>query len=206
MSRYYYTVAKPPKVMLEREWEALLKASAQYKKHRRDHIIFSLALGTGLREREIAELNVGDVYKENGRAKIYVRLRFFKGKEKQPADKQEIQLSDKLRRKLNEFYKWKETRGEDLSKDAPLFVSRLKKRISTRTMRHTFKVWQERIEVERPYTFHSIRHSAINDFAKREGDWEAARIFARHEDIRTTQVYRHVTSEEMNRMVQRQPC
>ena len=206
MSRYYYTVAKPPKVMLEREWEALLKATAQYKSDRRDHLLFSIALGTGLREKEIARLNVGDVYKFNGRARMYVKLPFYKGQSKTPSEYQEIQLSEKLRRKLNDFYKWKLNRGEDTELDAPLFVSRLKKRLSTRTMRHLFKLWQDRIEVERPYTFHGLRHTAINDFAKREGDWEAARIFARHKDIRTTQVYRHVTSEEMNRMVQRQPC
>jgi len=41
----------------------------------RDHLIISMALGTGLRLGEIVGLNVGDVYAPNGRPRVHVRIK-----------------------------------------------------------------------------------------------------------------------------------
>jgi integrase len=38
--------------------------------HAHDHLIFSLALGTGLRLSEIVGLNVGDVFTKDGKAEV----------------------------------------------------------------------------------------------------------------------------------------
>jgi integrase len=46
-----------PQTLTRAEQQALLRASAT---HPRDHLIFSLALGTGLRLAEIVRLDVGD--------------------------------------------------------------------------------------------------------------------------------------------------
>ena len=43
--------------------------------HPRDHLIFSLALGTGLRLAEIVGLNVGDVFTGDGKPRSRIRLR-----------------------------------------------------------------------------------------------------------------------------------
>ncbi len=48
-----------PPTLTAAEQRALLAATAA---HPRDHTIFSLALGTGLRLGEIVGLNVGDIY------------------------------------------------------------------------------------------------------------------------------------------------
>ncbi len=60
------------------EQEALLRVSSG---HPRDHLIFSLALGTGLRLAEIVGLNVGDVFTADGkpRGRIRVRREIAKG-------------------------------------------------------------------------------------------------------------------------------
>ncbi len=52
--------------------DALLQAS---KPNPRDHLIFSLALGTGLRLAEIVGLNVGDVFTADGTPRSRIRLR-----------------------------------------------------------------------------------------------------------------------------------
>jgi site-specific recombinase XerC len=52
--------------MTKTEQNALLSASSA---HPRDHVIFSLALGSGLRLAEIGGLNVGDVYSPDGTLK-----------------------------------------------------------------------------------------------------------------------------------------
>ena len=61
-----------PPTLTRSEQQALLKASAV---HPRDHLILSLALGTGLRLSEIIGLNVGDVFSADGRPRGRVRLR-----------------------------------------------------------------------------------------------------------------------------------
>ncbi len=61
-----------PQSLTADELQALLRASAGSL---RDHLIFSLALGTGLRLSELVGLNVGDLYFPNGQPRIRVRVR-----------------------------------------------------------------------------------------------------------------------------------
>ncbi|TMQ61265.1 MAG: site-specific integrase, partial [Candidatus Eisenbacteria bacterium] len=61
-----------PPTLTKSETEVILAATAC---HPRDHLIYSLALGTGLRLAEIVGLNVGDVYFGDGRPRTRVRVR-----------------------------------------------------------------------------------------------------------------------------------
>lgn len=53
-----------PPTLTRTEQETLLRVSSC---HPRDHLIFSLALGTGLRLAEIVGLNVSDVFTADGK-------------------------------------------------------------------------------------------------------------------------------------------
>ena len=55
-----------PQTMTHAEQRAILRAT---RRNLRDHLIYSLALGTGLRLAEIVGLNVGDVYSPDGKPK-----------------------------------------------------------------------------------------------------------------------------------------
>ena len=61
-----------PPTLTHAEQTALLQASSA---HPRDHMILSLALGTGLRLAEIVGLNVGDAYFPVGKPRGRIRLR-----------------------------------------------------------------------------------------------------------------------------------
>src|SRR2546425_4939242 len=61
-----------PQTLTQAEQRAILRATRHYP---RDHMIYSLALGTGLRLAEIVGLNVGDVYGPEGRPRNRIRLR-----------------------------------------------------------------------------------------------------------------------------------
>src|SRR5882672_662062 len=61
-----------PPILTHGEQKAILRAS---RRNLRDYLIYSLALGTGLRLAEIEGLNVGDVYTPEGKPKNRIRLR-----------------------------------------------------------------------------------------------------------------------------------
>ena len=61
-----------PSTLTAAEQRAILAATVV---NPRDHLIYSLALGTGLRLAEIVGLDVGDVYFPDGRPRNRVRIR-----------------------------------------------------------------------------------------------------------------------------------
>lgn len=58
-----------PQTLARAEQAALLAVTAS---HPRDHLVFSFALGTGLRLAEIVGLDVGNVYSPTGQPKSWV--------------------------------------------------------------------------------------------------------------------------------------
>ena len=61
-----------PPTLTQGEQKAIFRATAC---HPRDHLIYSLALGTGLRLAEILGLDVGDVFAPDGTPRSRVRIR-----------------------------------------------------------------------------------------------------------------------------------
>lgn len=86
-----------PPTLTQAEQELLLKATGA---HPRDHLIFSMALGTGLRLGEIVGLNVGDVFFPDGTPRTRIRLRPEITKGGRIAD---VFLPDALLLKLRRF-------------------------------------------------------------------------------------------------------
>ena len=80
------------------EQRAMLRATAQ---NPRDHLTYSLALGTGLRLAKIVGLNVGDVYTLEGKPRKRICLRPELVKGGRTAD---VFLPDSLLRKLQRFW------------------------------------------------------------------------------------------------------
>lgn len=196
MSAYADSARQPPRTLLEREQKLLLKISGQHRNGFRDHVIFSLALGTGLREHEIVGLDVGDIYNNLGKARRRVQLRVFKKSNPDPTQ-QQIFLSSGLRAKLAKFYSWKIRKGESVAGDAPLFMSRNNNRLSKRQLRHLTGIWQKRAGFDQHYCFHKMRHSALSKIQRQYGDLRVTQRFGRHLSSRSTEIYTLPSDEEM---------
>src|SRR2546426_11044864 len=93
-----------PQTLTRSEQAALLHAT---RSNPRDHLIYSLALGTGLRLAEIVGLNVGDVYTPEGKPRKCVRLRSEIAKNGRAGDEF---LPDALLAKFPRFWRHNVTR------------------------------------------------------------------------------------------------
>lgn len=199
---YASRTKRPPRTPLDEEMAAILKASGQHREGFRDHVIISLALGTGLREHEIAGLDVGDV-SAGGKVLRRFQLRVFKrSRYSDTSDLQWVQLGDATYYKVR---KWLETQAPAPPPERPLFVSKLGGRLSTRRIRSLWRWWQVEAGIARPYRFHELRHLAITKFRERTGDIRLTQVFARHSDIRNTTIYDHPSSQSLLSAVKDQP-
>jgi site-specific recombinase XerC len=172
----------------------------------RDHVLFAMALGTGLRAHELVALDAGDVFDDAGRVRRRLALRVFKGDGRGEDDRQEVLLSDGLRAKVAKLQAWKAGEGESLERDAALFVSQRGTRLSTRQLRHAFVVWQERAGFERHVSLHMLRHSAISSIYAGTKDIRLTQRFARHRSVVTTMVYTHPSDDDLERAVEQLRC
>ena len=180
-----------PPTLTREEQRALLVASAC---HPRDHTIFSMALGTGLRLGEIVGLNVGDVYFLDGKPKSRIRLRAEIAKGGRAGD---VFLPAALVRKLEAFWAYKLGRRERLDPTSPLFCNQGRRRISRRRVQVVFRAWQVIAGFGRLYPFHALRHTAVTNVYRASRDLFLAQRFARHASPLTTTIYTHVSDEEM---------
>jgi len=180
-----------PPTLTHSEQKAILRATAC---NPRDHLIYSLALGTGLRLAEIVGLNVGDVYIKDTspRTRLKIRPEIAKG-----GRKGDVFLPDALMCKLRKFWAHKARHREGLQPANPLFCSQSRGRISKRRVQFAFRTWQVKAGFDRLYPFHALRHTAVTNVYRASRDLFLAQRFARHVSPLTTTVYTHLSDQEM---------
>ena len=200
------TIRRPPRTLTETEQARLLRVTGEHRAGFRDHVLYSLALGTGLREFELAALDVGDLSADGVHIRRRLALRVFKGSRRPGATAQEVFLPDAARHKLAALLRWKARQGESLAPDAPVFVSRRGLRLSTRRIRAAFVAWQEVAGLDRRHSFHELRHTQLTNLYRRSRDLRATQRAARHADVRTTTIYTEPSDEDMLRVTRDLPC
>ena len=209
---YVANVVRTARALTHAEQKKVLKVSGEHAAGFRDHVILSMALTTALRESELAALNVGDVARGPNEIKSRIQLTTYarKGKMKGPLSdvRQRVFVPKMTRAKLRKFLAWKKRNGEAVGKDAPLFWAprggpdvAAGSRVSTRTIRHMWRTWQKRAGIDRLYTFHELRHTALTNLYAATKDVLLVQQQARHASVTTTQIYSHVSEEEIRRAV-----
>jgi integrase/recombinase XerC len=189
-----------PPTLTRSEQQTLLEASSV---HPRGHVIFSLALGTGLRLSEIIGLDVGDVFFPTGRPRTRVRLRREIAKGGRVGD---VFLPDALLRKLERFWGYKLVSGESVVPHAPLLCNQAGQRLSNRRLQTAFKHWQREAGFDRLYPVHALRHTAVTNVWRASHDLFLAQRFARHVSPLTTTIYMHASDEELAEGVRGLQC
>jgi len=193
-------MARTPRAMTDGE---VRRVMATLKHEPRNAALVALALGTGLRQAELVALNCGDVFKADGRVRTRIRLQWWKGKDAgRGLSKHEVFVSDALRKRLAKLRTHKSKAGESLEPDAPLFVSRNRNRLSVGRCRNMWREIQRRADLDRRFTFHELRHTAITRVYRATGDLRLSQKFARHSSPETTAIYAHVADEALAAVVE----
>ncbi len=184
---------KAPKSLTRQEERELLRA-VRSRGCPRDRAILTVALGTGLRLRELAGLNVGDVCPEGAA----IAWKFALDPKLSKCGRGGIAyLTPAVRAELGRFVGWKRRVGEPLGAPSPLLLSSLGRRISLRRVQIMFREWQRAAGFETVYPFHSLRHTAITNVYRATKDLYLTQRFARHSSPLTTTCYTHPSDEEL---------
>ena len=189
-----------PQTLTHEEMHALLATCID---HPRDHLIFSLALGTGLRLSELIGLDVGDLFFPTGDPRIRVRIRREIAKRGRAGD---AFLPDALLPKLRRFWAHKLRCGERIEPAAPLFCALSRRRLSPRRVQVLFRSWQVHAGFDRLYPFHAIRHTAVSNVYRASRDLFLAQRFARHASPLTTVIYTHPSDDELRTQLRYIQC
>lgn len=202
---YVDSVRKPPSTLTADEQTLLLRVTGEHKAGFRDHVLFSFALGTGLREHEIAALTVGDIRAGSGAIRRRFPLRVFK-RSNLDFKTQEVVMPDALRYKLEKYLRWKASEKESLEDGAPLFYSRKGGHLTTRRLRQIFEHWQVVAGFERHMHFHCLRHTALSNLYRSTKDIRLVQKIARHKSLLSTQIYTAPSDEDVLHGVRSLSC
>lgn len=153
---------------------------------RRSEMIYKLMFATGLRLQETVDLNVAHVA---DRTTLVV---VGKGKKER-----EIPLSSAIRDEIRRFLDWKRARGEGVNADAALFISATGMRFGPRGIEHDLNKWVRLAGLEGKYSPHALRHTVGFELMRKTGNIRQVQEFLGHSFVTTTQIYTHVTKEEL---------
>lgn len=144
-------------------------------------LMISLAYASGLRVSEVVNLKVKDVDIEG----MMIHLKNAKGKK----DRITI-FPEKLKNEVNDLIFGK--KGNDY-----VFASERGGKLSTRTAQKIFERALTRSGINKLATFHSLRHSFATHLLENGVDIRYVQELLGHANIRTTQIYTHVTNPSL---------
>lgn len=147
----------------------------------RDAAILELFYSSGLRLSELASLNVEDIAQTNGAIKV-----FGKGNKERivPVGSHALQAIQKYRHTASLH-------------EGPLFISKVKKRISNKAIGDLLKKYLRASSIQLEVTPHKLRHSFATHLLDNGADLRSVQSMLGHASLSTTQIYTHVTKERL---------
>ena len=182
----------PKFLTLEESMELLRHVDGQYKE--RDYCILTLFLNCGMRLSELVRLNLSDV-REDGTLRL-----LGKGNKERM-----IYLNEACQTAIKSY---RTVRPVDGVKDKnALFLSRLKKRISPKTIQFLVNKYLNATGLSgRGYSVHKLRHTAATlMYQHGHVDIRVLKDILGHENLGTTEIYTHVSSDQMQQAINSNP-
>lgn len=169
-----------PIILSRKDVEALLGAISNAK-HR---LMVALAYGAGLRVSEVVALRVSDVDCDE----LVLHLKGAKGKKDRISVMPES-LADGIRNMI-----------AGKRPDEFVFASDRGGRLTERSAQAAFTRALKHAGIAKPATFHSLRHSFATHLLENGTDVRYVQELLGHANIRTTQIYTHLTNPALKRI------
>jgi integrase/recombinase XerC len=151
----------------------------------RDRAILETMYSAGLRVGELVGMNDGDLDLDDG----LVRIR-GKGRRERLAPLGSFAVQAIRRWLPVRRLSTKESRGPE----APVFASRLGRRITTRSIARMLEKYLKLTGLDRRTTPHTLRHSFATHLLDRGADIRSVQELLGHKSLVTTQIYTHVST------------
>lgn len=175
-----------PKFLYDDEMEQLISFECKSKEDYRDRAIFELLFSTGIRISELVNLNMNQFKIIDKKIKIL-------GK----GNKERIVLyGEKCKKYLEEYF---HIRNQFLQNDdcEALFLNKDGNRLSDRGIRYILYKRIEEIALNKNISPHSLRHTFATSLLKNGADIRTVQILLGHSSLATTQIYTHLSLDEL---------
>ncbi len=178
---------KYPEILTNREVELFLEQpKCVDEKGFRDHAMLELLYATGIRVSELIGLNVEDVNLSAG----FIRCN-SKGKERI------VPLYATAVKALEDYVKDIRPRIVADDGERALFVNMSGERMSRQGFWKIIKYYQEKAEIDKDITPHTLRHSFAVHLLENGADLRSIQEMLGHADISSTQIYTHVVKKQL---------
>ncbi|MFC1620541.1 tyrosine-type recombinase/integrase [Candidatus Neomarinimicrobiota bacterium] len=156
----------------------------------RDRLIIELAIGTGLRVSELANLRLEELYLKKGQNSLIVR----NGK---GGKDRVVQFNAMLKDLIVEYLNYRHS-------DSPyLFPSKHGEKITASGIQQVFKKWANKAGLPDRYSIHSLRHTYAVRLYKASGyNLRLVQKQLGHSSVSTTQVYADVLDADVDQALE----
>ena len=163
----------------------------------RDYCIVTLFLNCGMRLSELVGINITDLDRELRSLRV-----IGKGNKERI-----IYLNEACQNVLKEYLQIRLSPKYENVQSKALFLSRLNKRISVKTVQWMVYKYLELAGLEaKKYSVHKLRHTAATlMYQSGNVDVRVLKDILGHEQLNTTQIYTHVSNENMRSAMEQNP-
>jgi site-specific recombinase XerD len=181
---------KPPEYFKPAEARRFLEAipTNDGPAARRDRIMFTLMLQTGIRLGALVRLRVSDIRFDDRVLRI----------NNKGGDERSVYLTSRVRRSLKSYIERINQRP-----DGPLFPSRNGGPLGRRQVQLRFHNWLKKAGIKRRLTVHSLRHTFAMNLYRTTGDLRLVQAALGHRHISTTEIYARVEDRALQRALEK---
>ncbi len=163
-----------------------LQGQAPLWMRERDAAVLELFYSTGLRLAELASLNIEDIDQINESVRV-----MGKGSKERL-----VPIGSHAMLALQKYLSAAKVQ------QGPLFLSKLRKRLSTRSLNSLLKKYLSESSIPFNVTPHKLRHSFATHLLDHGADLRSVQALLGHASLSTTQIYTHVTKERLREAYQ----
>lgn len=160
----------------------------------RDRAILETMYSAGLRVSEVVGLNDGDIDLEEGLARVR-----GKGRKERMSPLGRFAIAA-----LHKYaYHRERSPKEPTGKNAPVFVNRFGRRLTTRSVARMLEKYIQLTGLDQRTTPHTLRHSFATHLLDRGADIRSVQELLGHKSLVTTQIYTHLSTANLKEVYER---